>query len=66
MKRDAFLKVWMVPDLQHVLVTIMVRSQNYIRSLGFGIQLKMANVKKFGYEPIVIIRYLALKRSQFT
>ena len=66
MKRDAFLKVWMVPDLQHVLVAIMVRSQNHIRSLGFSIQLKMTNVKKFGYEPIVIIRYLALKRSQFT
>ena len=66
MKRDTFLKVWMVPDLQHVLVSIMVWSQNYIRSLGFGIQLKMANVKEFGYEPIVIIRYLALKRSQFT
>lgn len=66
MKSDAFLKVWMVPDLQHVLVSIMFWSQNYIRSLGFGIQLKMANVKEFGYEPIVIIRYLALKRSQFT
>ena len=66
MKSDAFLKVWMVPDLQHVLVSIMVWSQNYIRSLGFGIQLKMTNVKEFGYEPIVIIRYLALKRSQFT
>ena len=66
MKRDTFLKVWMVPDLQHVLVSIMFWSQNYIRSLGFSIQLKMANVKEFGYEPIVIIRYLALKRSQFT
>ena len=66
MKSDAFLKVWMVPDLQHVLVSIMIRSQNHIRSLGFSIQLKMANVKEFGYEPIVIIGYLALKRSQFT
>ena len=66
MKSDAFLKVWMVPDLQHVLVSIMFRSQNNIRSLGLGIQLKMTNVKEFGYEPIVIIRYLALKRSQFT
>ena len=66
MKSDAFLKVWMVPDLQHVLVSIMFWSQNYIRSLGFSIQLKMANVKEFGYEPIVIIQYLALERSQFT
>ena len=66
MKRDTFLKVWMVPDLQHVLVSIMFWSQNYIRSLGLGIQLKMTNVKEFGYEPIVIIGYLALKRSQFT